>query len=190
MTLPSSGPISSSMINTELGRSSTAVLALKTASDGGYVVINRNSAVGLTIYNNSLSGIDYSPTAFYSYDHTTNTLFDYNFTNNASFDIDNLVIDFGTGNQVVNIATLNSNGGNNSNSNIDTTKTGGGWYVYFANNPASGGTLVDIEIYDVDTGTILYSLTGATANNYNGQSIGPTIEYYRHIGLTLNYLDP
>lgn len=44
MALPTSGPLSFSAINTELGRSSTATMSLQTAETGGYVAINQNSA--------------------------------------------------------------------------------------------------------------------------------------------------
>jgi hypothetical protein len=44
MALPTSGPLSFSAINTELGRSSTAQMSLQTAETGGYVAINPNSA--------------------------------------------------------------------------------------------------------------------------------------------------
>lgn len=43
MTLPTSGPLSFNAINTELGRSATAQMSLKTAETGGYVAINQNS---------------------------------------------------------------------------------------------------------------------------------------------------
>lgn len=43
MTLPTSGPLSFSAINTELGRSSTAQMSLQTAETGGYVAINQAS---------------------------------------------------------------------------------------------------------------------------------------------------
>ena len=189
MAIPASGPISSSMLNVELGRASTTLFSLKDASEGVYAILNRNSTAGLNVYNNALTDSNYSTDLFYSYNHNATTLFDYSFTNNAASGIDDISIDFSTGNQVAYEANLASSA-TVSNTNIDTTKSGGGWYVYFANNPQSTGTLVDIYLYDVDTGATLYSLSGVTANNYNGQSIGPTIEYYRHIKLELSYLDP
>lgn len=43
MTLPSTGSLSMSQINTELGRSATATISLDTAENGGYATINEAS---------------------------------------------------------------------------------------------------------------------------------------------------
>ena len=191
MAIPASGPISSSMLNVELGRASTTLFSLKDASDGAYATINRNSTAGYNIwYNSQVNGNNYSTSLFYSLNQNATTLFNYNFVNNSSFDVADISIDFGPGNNVAYEALVVSNGGQAIQTGINTTKSGNGWYVYYANNPDSTGTLVDIYLYDADTGDALYSLSGATANNYNGQSIGPTSNYYRHISLDLTFLDP
>jgi hypothetical protein len=191
MTLPSSGPLSFSAINTELGRSSTALITLKDASDGVYATLNRNSTAGYNVwYNSVVNGNNYSTDTFHDYNHAANILFDYEFTNNSSSDVFDISIDFGPGNNVAYVGMVPPFGGQEIQVNIDTTKSGNGWYVYYSNNPDSRGTLVDIYLYDVNTGDALYSLTGANAVDYTGQSIGPTSDYYRHLGLTLTFLDP
>ena len=64
MALPSSGAISMSQINTELGRSSTAQISLNLAEAGSYVALNTAS---------SSRPNGYTPNAmseWYSYNHT------------------------------------------------------------------------------------------------------------------------
>ncbi len=62
MTLPSSGPLSFSAVNTELGRSSTDLISLEDAETGVYIAINQNS----TSRPNGLS--PYSMSEWYGYD--------------------------------------------------------------------------------------------------------------------------
>jgi hypothetical protein len=190
MTLPASGPISMSMINTEFGRTSTDLITLASASNGFYSILNRNSAAGLSIYNNAISpGNDFFISQFYSLDQGANILFDYDFTNTAASNINFIDIDLGTGNNIISISPLTPTE-NVSDTNIDTTVSGDGLYVYFSNN-CGGGVLVDVELFDVNTNTSLYSNIGANARTLgNGNSIGPASDYYRHLKLTLFYYDP
>jgi hypothetical protein len=63
MTLPSSGPISFSQVNTELGRSSTDEMSLADAEGGAYAPINQNSP-------DKPDGVaPYSMSEWYDYDH-------------------------------------------------------------------------------------------------------------------------
>jgi hypothetical protein len=190
MTLPASGPISSSMINVEFGRTSTDLITLTSASKGFYGILNRNSPPGLAIYENNINyGLDFQMSQFYNLNQSANILFDYDFTNTANTDINFINIDLGTGNNIISISPLTPFE-NVSNVDIDTTVSGDGLYVYFSNS-CGGGVLVDVELFDVNTNTSLYSNIGANARTLgNGNSIGPASDYYRHLKLTLFYYDP
>ena len=63
MTMPSSGTIRMSQINTELGRSSTATISLDTAENGGYVAINTLSSSRPSASNPA------AMSEWYSYNH-------------------------------------------------------------------------------------------------------------------------
>lgn len=63
MTMPASGTISMSQINTELGRSSTAQISLDTAENGGYAAINILSSSRPSASNPA------SMSEWYSYNH-------------------------------------------------------------------------------------------------------------------------
>ena len=64
MALPSSGPISFTNINTELGRSSTAQIGINEAETGTYVLINPSSSAKPN--GSNPNGID----EWYSYNHS------------------------------------------------------------------------------------------------------------------------
>ena len=64
MTLQSSGQISFSQLNTELGRSSTASIALKSAEIGTYGAINTNST------SRPNGSAPYAISEWYSYNHS------------------------------------------------------------------------------------------------------------------------
>lgn len=64
MALPSSGQISFSDINTELGQSSDAQLSLNDAANGNVATINTNSS------NTPDSSAPHSISEWYSYDHS------------------------------------------------------------------------------------------------------------------------
>ena len=64
MALPSTGPISMSQINVELGRSSTANISLDAAENGTYVAINQNSSI------KPLAGNPASMSEWRGYDHS------------------------------------------------------------------------------------------------------------------------
>lgn len=64
MALPSSGSISTAMINTELGRGTNDVFNFQTAAQGGYVTLNTNSP------SLPSSSAPFSLQDWYSYDHS------------------------------------------------------------------------------------------------------------------------
>lgn len=64
MSLPSSGEIKLSQINTELGRSGNATIALNSAEDGGYAPINQCSSQRPNPANSARMS------EWYSYNHT------------------------------------------------------------------------------------------------------------------------
>jgi len=67
MTMPSSGTIRMSQINTELGRSSTATISLDTAENGGYATINTASSSRPNGSNPA------SMSEWYSYNHSASS---------------------------------------------------------------------------------------------------------------------
>lgn len=89
MTLPSSGPISMSMINTEFGRASTSLISTNSAYAGSYGAINRNTDAGYNIYNKYANAdFPYYMSDWYGYQHVgAGTYVDYSIQNNTSVDM-------------------------------------------------------------------------------------------------------
>lgn len=89
MTLPSSGPISMSMINTEFGRTSTSLISTNNAYAGTYGAINRNTNAGSNIYNKYANAdFPYLMSDWYGYQHVgAGTYVDYSIQNNTPVDM-------------------------------------------------------------------------------------------------------
>jgi hypothetical protein len=68
MSLPASGQLAMSAINTELGRGSTSQISLDTAENGGYGRINASSRSRPSAINPA------SMSEWYSYDHSSGAL--------------------------------------------------------------------------------------------------------------------
>jgi hypothetical protein len=83
MTLPASGPISISMINTEFGRTSTSLISTNNAYAGTYGAINRNTDAGYNIYNKYANAdFPYYMSDWYGYQHVgAGTYVDYTINN-------------------------------------------------------------------------------------------------------------
>jgi len=110
MTLQSSGQISMSQINTELGRSSTATISLDTAENGGYATINTNSS------SRPSSGNPAAMSEWYSYNHNASPpcIFIGSYTDHGAID-DTCCYSYGSfnvygnGNLTLNTTTLYTN---------------------------------------------------------------------------------
>lgn len=80
MALPSSGPISMSMVRTELGVPTQAPFSLNTAEDGGYATLNTCS------YDRPSSANPASISEWYGYCHTCTCCVCYTFINTSGLD--------------------------------------------------------------------------------------------------------
>ena len=183
MTLPSTGPISSSMVNVELGRSSTSTFSIKSAFEGGYGTINRNSTAGASIYSQFINyGNDYNLGMFRGYNRTSNMLFDYGFNNNSDFGIQ-ITCTLFSGNIVANVYIDAYSPADQSN--IDTTRSTTSTF-YLQTLPDSS-QYMDILLMDVNTSADLYSVNGALSTDYEPAAVAlATIYAYQHIGLYIN----
>lgn len=190
MTLPASGPISMSMLNTEFNRTSTLQLSFSDAFAGTYAqygAINRNTLAGRDIYNYNITGSNLFLTAFYNYNDTATVHWYYNFDATGTGTSPKIEVTYATSNMYN--ATLTA-GTTDSANNVDSGISSGASAGDITLSLNTGGipNFVDINCYDYDTLTTIYSITGDSPNNYGGGSIG-TIYGYQRFALDLTFYD-
>jgi len=180
MTLPASGQIKFSDLNTEFGRSSTSNISLNSAFAGAYAQygdINRNTPAGRDLYNQFGISADYAISLFYSYNDTATVHWTYNFTSDSGTSV-NIIVDYNSTNLYNNRLDA---GTSDSNSDVDTGTSSGASLGDINLSLNTGGipNFVDINCYDTDTTAIIFQRTGDTPNNYGGGSIGQIYGYQR-----------
>lgn len=117
MTLPASGPISMSMVNTELGRTyNTANTSLSASSSGGYATINLSNAAS----DRPDGASPHALSEWYSYDHNATVSFG-SWSSNSSWTLDGTA---GGADQFT-TAQIGVTGGEGTNIDIYYTTTSG-----------------------------------------------------------------
>jgi|688.fasta_scaffold375916_2 hypothetical protein len=180
MTLPASGQISLNEINQEFGDTSgTSSLDFDSMFNGvtaqnyyynnlpvpsptNEQMVNRNTAVGRTIYNTSVSNSNLQITQFYNYNDSAEMHWTHDFHN---IDI-GAAVDVEVGGYTGNIFSGGvDNGTHNSGSNESI-----GYFelqvpvtLYFPNIIPD---LVDVEIFDTDTLESYYNTVAEDGNNF------------------------
>jgi hypothetical protein len=190
MTLPASGIIKFSDLNTEFGRSSTSNISLNSAFAGAYAQygdINRNTNAGQAIYYYyNVVGNTFAMSYFYSYNDLEDVLWAYNFQNNGSVSND-VIVYYNS----VQLYGNTINPGNPDQSGDVTTGTSSGASLGSIDLDLSTGSttnFVDINCYDPDTLATIYSVTGDSPTNYSGGTIGSIYGYQRFV-LDLTFYD-
>jgi hypothetical protein len=177
MAIPLTGPISSSMVNVEFARASSAMFSLVTAFEGGYGTINRNTDAGSNIYNQVVSyGDNYNLGMFRGYNNTSPMLFDYNFVNNSDFGIQ-ITCTIHIGNIVANPYVDAFSEANQSNINTTRSTTS----IFYLQTLPDSSQYMDIQLLDVNTGADLYSVNGALSTDFEPAAVAlATIYAYQH----------
>jgi hypothetical protein len=196
MTLPASGQISVNLINQEFGDTSgTSSLDFDSMFNGvaaqdyyynnlpvppptNQQMVNRNTAVGRTIYNTSVSNSNLQITQFYNYNDSAEIHWTHDFYN----------IDVGASVDVEVSGVFNGgvdNGTHNTGANVSI-----GYFevyipvtLYFPNIIPD---LVDVEIFDTDTLEVYYQTTAEDGNNFSTPYQIATIYGFQRFTLNIN----
>jgi hypothetical protein len=168
MTMPASGTISMSQINTELGRASTTSISLDTAENGGYGAINQASGSKPSASNPA------ALSEWYSYNHNASSQI------NVSYDI--TFAPFGG------LANITENGvriiRTSSNAAGTFSSVTGDVVVASITSPA-GGTVRYAEVSVYVNGVFLGSNVGTTSASYTFTIGQGNVSYYQ-IFMTAN----
>jgi hypothetical protein len=180
MTLPSSGPLSVNLINQEFGDTSglnqldfVGMFNGAPAQDYYYnnlpvppptneQMVNRNTTVGRTIYNTSLSSTNLQISQFYNYNDSAEMHWTHDFYN---IDV-GATVDIEVGGYTGNIFSGGvDDGTHNTGANVSI-----GYFelyvpvtLYFPNFMPP---LVDVEIFDTDTLEVYFQITNTDPNPY------------------------
>jgi hypothetical protein len=193
MTLPSSGLISLSNLNTEFARASTASLSFSQSFGGvfaQYGAINRNTTAGQDVYQVNITGSNFAITKFYGYNDVENNYWDYIFDMSAAASSESISIDVSYTAQQLYSNTVNGQTTDQSAGYVDTTTSGGPGGSDVELRLGGGGgkpAAVDITITDPDTGDVLVNLPNEDPNNYSGFTPLCTIYGYQRFQMTLYF---
>jgi hypothetical protein len=191
MTITGSGnPLSMNDLNAEFGRTSGFTISFSEAFDGTfaqYGAINRNSEPGRNVYNVYTGGTDFALSWFYSYNDTETNYWQYEF-NNLGYDHDIGVVVELAGYEIYN-NTIPSNSNDSSGTFIDTTTsaTNGNDLNLSLDFPVLGG--LDILVTDPDTSATIYTVTGASMNDYKGLTNLATVYGYQRLEFLITFFN-
>jgi len=167
MTMPASGAISMSQINTELGRASTTSISLDTAENGGYGAINQASGSKPSASNPA------ALSEWYSYNHNASSQI------NVSYDI--TFAPYGG------LANITENGvriiRTSSNAAGTFSSVTGDVIVASITSPAGGVRYAEVEVYV--NGVFLGSNIGTVSASYTFTIGQGNVSYYE-IFMTAN----